>query len=247
MRSPPGLVSLIGAGPGDPKLITVLGLERLGNCQAVVYDRLIPHSLLDEAPAAAERIDVGKNPGKPRIPQDAINRILVEKASQGLRVARLKGGDPTIFARGGEEVAALHRAGVPFEIIPGVTAATAAAADAWIPLTHRGVSSSVTIVTAHEDPEKGTSHIPWSHLVGVGTLAFYMVGGRVSKIAGRLIEEGLPDATPTTIVGEATLPGRKVLRATLAELAKIEGADLPGHPAVLIVGETAGLGPETKT
>lgn len=243
-EAPGGLVSLVGAGPGDPKLITLLGLERLKDCQVVVYDRLIPHALLDEVPQGAERIDVGKDPGQPKIPQREINRILVEKASQGLRVVRLKGGDPLVFARIGEEIAALREAGIPFEIVPGVTAASAAAAEAAVPLTHRGVSSSVTIVTGHEDPDKEVSQIPWGPLVGVGTLVFYMVGGRVGPIAERLLSEGLAGKTPAVIVSEATLPNRKVTRSTLGELTHMGEADLAGHPAVLIVGETVALAPE---
>lgn len=244
-EGPRGLVSLVGAGPGDPKLITLLGLERLKDCEVVVYDRLIPHALLNEAPLGAERIDVGKRPGQPKVvPQQEINRILVEKASQGLRVVRLKGGDPVIFARVGEEIAALREAGIPFEIVPGVTAASAAAAEAAIPLTHRGVSSAVTFVTGHEDPDKEASQIPWSRLVGVGTLVFYMVGGRVPGIAERLLSEGMAGETPAALISEATLPGRVIVRGTVAELAEMKESDFPGHPAVLIVGESVGLAPE---
>lgn len=238
-----GFVSLTGAGPGDPKLITLRGLERLRGCDVVVYDRLIPMELLGEVPASSIRIDVGKIPGHTKVPQEEINRILIDHASRGLRVVRLKGGDPVIFGRVGEEASALAEAGIPFEIIPGVTAASGAAAAAGIPLTHRGSASAVTLATVHEDPSKEDSLLDWAALARSGTLAFYMAGGRTREVGSRLIHSGMDPNTPIVMVHNATLPDAHILGGTLASLA---GGDLQpdrGVPFVLVVGEVAGLAP----
>ncbi|MCA9450894.1 MAG: uroporphyrinogen-III C-methyltransferase, partial [Candidatus Omnitrophica bacterium] len=201
-----GFVSLIGAGPGDPGLVTVRALEKLRTCEAVVHDRLIPYQLLDEVPAGAERIDVGKHPGKAKVPQEKIQEILIAKAREGKRVVRLKGGDPGIFGRVGEEIEALQDAGIPFEVVPGVTAGIAAAAAAGIPLTHRDIASSVTFVTGHEDPEREDSHLDWGEMARAGTLVFYMIGKHLPDIGERLIESGRPEATPALIVREEIYP-----------------------------------------
>ena len=161
-----GKVYLVGAGPGDPGLITAKGLQCLQEAQVVLYDRLVDQRLLGEASPDAETLDVGKARGFHREPQEGINQLMVEKALEGKMVVRLKGGDPFIFGRGGEEAEALAKAGVPFEIVPGVTSAIAAPAYAGIPLTHRRVSSSVTIVSGSEDPTKGESSVDWKRLAG---------------------------------------------------------------------------------
>lgn len=235
-----GFVSLVGAGPGDPGLVTLKGLERIEHCEAVVHDRLVSLELVEKAPASAVRFDVGKQAGRPKYSQEEINRLLIEQARLGRRVVRLKGGDPGIFGRVGEEIAALVEAGIPFEIIPGVTAATAAAAAASIPLTHRDSSSSVTLVTAHEDPVKKDSHLNWPELAQAGTLVFYMIGRRLSEIADGLIGCGRSSETPAAIVREASHPTVSVIRTTLAELSESEERFEPGYPAVLIVGAVAG-------
>ncbi|MCA9423567.1 MAG: uroporphyrinogen-III C-methyltransferase [Candidatus Omnitrophica bacterium] len=234
-----GFVSLIGAGPGDPGLVTVRALEKLRTCEAVVHDRLIPYQLLDEVPAGAERIDVGKHPGKAKVPQEKIQEILIAKAREGKRVVRLKGGDPGIFGRVGEEIEALQDAGIPFEVVPGVTAGIAAAAAAGIPLTHRDIASSVTFVTGHEDPEREDSHLDWGEMARAGTLVFYMIGKHLPDIGERLIESGRPEATPALIVREASYPTQSIALTTLAELRDNPEVLQPGYPAVLIVGEVA--------
>lgn len=232
-----GFVSLIGAGPGDPRLITCLGLSRLASCDVVVHDRLIPLALLEEVPARAERVDVGKSPGHEGIKQAEINRILIARAAAGCRVARLKGGDPVIFGRVGEEALALAEAGIPFEIIPGVTAASAAAAALGVPLTHRGIASSATFATIHEDPAKPNSQIHWNALAQTGTLAFYMAGGKTADAARRLIASGMSPGCPTATVLAASGPEERILHGTLQSLS--DNIDTPekGVPFILLVGE----------
>jgi uroporphyrinogen III methyltransferase/synthase len=234
---PAGRVFLVGAGPGDPDLITLRGLKLLRDCEAVVFDRLIPAPLLSEVSPDCEKIDVGKQPGRPRVTQEEINRILVDLGKSGRRVVRLKGGDPSVFGRSGEEIAALVEAGIAVEVVPGVTAASAAAAYLKIPLTHRRLSSFLTLATAHEDPLKQNSLLRWSAFAQGGTLVFYMVGGRIPQIAERLLKEGLSSETSTAIVIEASKPQQRMERATLSALAREEISFEPGFPAVLIVGD----------
>jgi uroporphyrinogen III methyltransferase/synthase len=222
-------------------LITRLGFERLLHCEVVVYDRLIPVSLLDHVPSECEQIDVGKIPGHAKVGQDEINRILVDRALAGRSVVRLKGGDPVVFGRVGEEASALAAAGIPFEIIPGVTAASAAAAVAGIPLTHRGIASSVTLATVHEDPSKLDSLHDWEALARGGTLAFYMPGGRTLEAGAKLIEAGLPPGCPVAVVQAAAMPNEGFHRCTLEALAKGEGIPEKGIPFVLLIGEVANL------
>src|SRR6516165_3224498 len=199
-------VALVGAGPGDPGLLTVRGAELLRRADVVLYDSLAETSLLALAPPAAERVFVGKRPGAP-MPQDEIDALLVAHARAGRRVVRLKGGDPFVFGRGGEEAAALAAAGIPFEVVPGVTSALAAPAYAGIPVTHRGVASHVTVVTGHEDPAKGRADVDWERLAGVGgTLVVLMGAGRVGVIAERLLAGGLPAGTPVAAVQHGTRP-----------------------------------------
>lgn len=236
-----GFVSLIGAGPGHPQLITRLGYERLTACDVIVHDRLIPCELLLDARAGCELVDVGKIPGQTRIPQDFINTILIEKASRGLHVVRLKGGDPSIFGRVGEEASALAEAGIPFEIIPGVTAASGAAAAAGIPLTQRGLSSCVSLITVHEDPGKGGIGLDWRVLAQSGSLALYMAGGKTREVGQGLIEAGLPPATPVILVQNATLPDEKKWIGSLLQLSEGHILPAPGAPFIVLVGSVAGL------
>ncbi len=237
-----GIVSLVGAGPGDPELITVGGVARLARADCVVYDRLANPKLLVHAPRSAEMIYVGKQPDRHTLTQDEINALLIEKGRAGLRVVRLKGGDPFVFGRGGEEAEALSAAGVPFEVVPGVTSANAAPAYAGIPITHRALASSFTVVTGHEDPAKDSSSINWGRLAaGADTLVFLMGTGRLLEIATSLIAHGRAASTPVAVVEWGTLPRQRTVTGTLATIADaVRDAGIVA-PAVTIVGEVAGL------
>jgi len=242
-----GIVYLIGAGPGDPGLITVKGLECLRRADVVVYDYLASPAFLAEAPATAERIYVGKTRGCHHTPQAEINALLVEKARAGRVVARLKGGDPYVFGRGGEEAQYLAAEGVPFEVVPGVTAGFAAAAYAGIPLTHRDFTTSLGLVTGHEDPAKKMSSLDWEKLAtGVGTLVFYMGMANLPLIAGKLMAHGRSPKTPVAIVRWATTSRQQTLVATLGDVVEKVGAVGIKPPAVIIVGEVVGLREELR-
>jgi uroporphyrinogen III methyltransferase/synthase len=230
-------VHLVGAGPGDPGLLTVRGAEVLRRADVVVHDRLSGSSLLDLAPAGAERIGVGKTPRGPTTPQDEINRLLVEKGRAGLTVVRLKGGDPFVFGRGGEEAAALAAAGVPFEVVPGITSAVAVPAYAGVPVTHRGLSTSFTVVTGHEAPW-ASSETDWEAVARVGgTIVVLMGVASRALIAERLQAGGLPGDTPVAATRWGTRPDQRTTRTTLAGLA---GADI-ASPSVLVIGAVAEL------
>jgi uroporphyrinogen III methyltransferase/synthase len=230
-------VHLVGAGPGDPGLLTVRALDLLRRADVVVYDRLSQESLLDLAPPGAERIDVGKAPGHVRLAQDDINALLVERGATGATVVRLKGGDPFVFARGGEEAAALAAAGVPFEVVPGITSAIAVPAYAGIPVTLRHSSTSVTIVTGHEEPgagEDGT--VDWEAVPRVGgTIVVLMGVARIGRIADALMAGGRSPDTPVAAVQWGTRPEQRTVRATLGT---IGAADL-GTPSTIVVGDVA--------
>ncbi|HEX6310302.1 MAG TPA: uroporphyrinogen-III C-methyltransferase [Acidimicrobiia bacterium] len=231
-------VYLVGAGPGDPGLITVRGADALARADVVVYDRLVARSLLDLAPPGAERISVGKAPGRVEMSQPDINALLVERGSREGTVVRLKGGDPFVFGRGGEEADALAAAGVAFEVIPGITSAIAAPAYAGIPVTHRGASTHVTIVTGHEDPAKATSAVDWEALARAGgTLVILMGAGRIGDIASRLVAGGLDPETPVAAVRNGTRADQHTVRATLATIA---GAGVEA-PSAVVVGAVAAL------
>ncbi len=231
-------VALVGAGPGDPGLLTRRGAELLASADVVVFDRLASPALLDLASPAAERIDVGKAPGAAEKTQDEINALLVEHGLTGKRVVRLKGGDPFVFGRGGEEAEALTAAGVPFEVVPGVTSAVAAPAYAGIPVTHRGLSTHVTVVTGHEDPTKGRTDVDWAALAAAGgTLVILMGAGRVTEIARRLIEGGLAPDTPVAAVRNGTRPDQHTVRATLATIGDVDVRP----PSAIVVGAVAAL------
>lgn len=233
-------VHLVGAGPGDPGLLTIRGADVLRRADVVIYDRLSVASLLDLAPPTAERIGVGKAPGQVTLPQDEINTLLVERGRSGAEVVRLKGGDPFVFARGGEEAAALAAAGVPFEVVPGVTSALAVPAYAGIPVTLRHSSTSFTVVTGHEDPGRAGPEgtVDWDAVAHVGgTIVILMGVGRWSAIAKRLQAAGRSPDTPAAAVRWGTRPEQHTVRATLATL---EDHELES-PAVIVVGEVAGV------
>jgi uroporphyrinogen III methyltransferase/synthase len=231
-------VYLVGAGPGDPGLLTRRGEALLRAADVVVYDRLAPSALLQLARPEAELIDVGKAPGNAPMAQTDINAVIVDRGAAGREVVRLKGGDPFVFGRGGEEAEACIAAGVPFEVVPGITSAIAAAAYAGIPVTHRRVSTSFTVVTGHEDPTKGGSDTDWDALAKAGgTLIVLMGAGRVAEIAKALVAGGRPESTPVAAVRYGTRPDQRTVRATLGTIAEI-GVD---PPSAIVVGDVAGL------
>lgn len=239
MNSAVHTVSLVGAGPGDPELITVRGLKRLQAADVIVHDELVGKELLSHAAPGAELIYVGKRCGNHAMEQERINALLVERALAGKRVVRLKGGDPFIFGRGGEEMAELVRSGVPVEVIPGVTAAAAAGAASGVPLTHRELSSGVIFLTGHERPDKPESAIDWQALARTRmTLCIYMGVKKISLIAEQLIAGGLEGDTPVAIVSRATWGDQSQLFATLGELSRGEHREVAA-PALAIIGEVA--------
>jgi uroporphyrin-III C-methyltransferase/precorrin-2 dehydrogenase/sirohydrochlorin ferrochelatase len=235
-----GLVSLVGAGPGDPELLTVRAVRRLQAADAVVHDRLVTQDVLAYAPEHVERFDVGKTPHHTGPSQADIQLLLIRLGREGKRVVRLKGGDPLVFGRGGEEALALARAGVPFEIVPGISAALAAPAAAGIPVTHRGLSGSVTIATGHG----GQPH-DWQALArSAGTLVFLMAVEHLEEIVERLLVHGRPADEPAALVRWATTPQQTSLVATLGTIAEAARRAALKPPAVLIVGATAALSSE---
>jgi uroporphyrinogen III methyltransferase / synthase len=236
-----GLVILLGAGPGDPSLITQAGIEWLRWAEIVVYDRLACPELMKHCRPGTEYINVGKIPTQHAWQQDQINQQLVDLCKAGRRVVRLKGGDPLIFGRGGEEAIALREAGCAYRIVPGLTAAIAAGAMTGIPLTHRGVASSVTFVTGHEDPTKGEESLNYEALAGVDTLVFYMGVSRLPDNVKRLISAGRSADTPAAIIEKASTPSQRVIEGTLGELPGLAEAHNVAAPALVIVGEVAAL------
>ncbi len=236
-----GVVYLVGAGPGDPGLMTARSLELIAGADVILHDRLIPAGALDGAREDTELIYVGKRPGDAAMEQSQIEELMVAKAREGRSVVRLKGGDPFVFGRGGEEAEALAAAGVPFEVVPGVTAGVAAPAYAGIPVTHRDDAGAVAFVTGHEDPAKGQSAIDWEALARFpGTLVLYMGVGRAPEIAKALIDAGRDPDEPAAAVERGSLPGQRSVVTTLASLpGEIEAQGI-GPPAILLVGEVAG-------
>lgn len=237
-----GFAYLVGAGPGDPGLLTLRALEVLGRADVVLHDKLIPFEALDHVRPDAEVIDVGKIGGGPQVPQAETERLLLEHATAGKVVVRLKGGDPYVFGRGGEEGRALRAAGVPFEVVPGVTAGIAATAYAGIPVTFRGSSSAVAFVTGHEDPAKPETAIDWDALARFpGTLIFYMGVKQLPRIAEQLIAHGRPADQPAGIVERGTLPGQRSLTTTLQALPSEAAAGSFRAPAITVIGDVAAL------
>ncbi len=236
----PGSVILAGAGPGDPGLITVKSLEALRTCDAVVYDSLASQELLKEVPLGCEKIYVGKRAGHHSMKQEEINRLLAEQAGLGRKVVRLKGGDPFVFGRGGEEVAELQKEGIPFEVIPGVTSAVAALASAGIPITHRGMSRSFHVMTGHTR-ENGVPEDLEQFGRLSGTLVFLMGLNHLEEICDCLIRQGREKNTPAAVIQSGTLPDQKTVRGTLGDIKeKCREAGI-GSPAIIVVGEVAGL------
>lgn len=243
----PGLVSLVGAGPGDPDLITIGGAARLATADVVVFDRLANPALLGLAKPGSECVDVGKTPDHHTLSQGEINRLLIERARAGNRVVRLKGGDPFVFGRGGEEAQALVAAGVPFEVLPGVTSAVAAPAYAGIPITHRAVASSFAVITGHVAAAKSGPGIDWERqAAGADTLIFLMGASRLGEIAERLIAHGRAPSTPAVVIEWGTLPRQRTVAGTLATIdERVREAGI-GAPAVTVVGEVARLRDELR-
>jgi uroporphyrin-III C-methyltransferase len=232
-----GKVYLVGAGPGDPELLTLKALRVLRTADAVLHDDLVAPEILKLIPPTAQVHNVGKRCGKKKILQEEINFLMVALAGTGLRVVRLKSGDPLIFGRAGEEIESLRRASIPFEIVPGVTSAMGAAAAAQIPLTHRRASSALVFITAHQAP--GSEAANWSKLAGSGaTLVIYMPGQNYSEVAAKLKAAGLAGETPCAVISRATTPQQRTLRSTIAEL---HHAPKLAAPTLLVVGEVVRL------
>jgi len=235
-----GRVALVGAGPGDPGLLTIRGRDCLAAADVVVYDRLVNPVLLDLAPADTLRIFAGKTRGDHVMPQGAINAVLIHHARRGRQVVRLKGGDPFVFGRGGEEAEALHAAGIPFEVVPGISAAVAVPAYAGIPVTHRNVSSSFAVVTGHDDPEKRRAPVDWARLAtAVDTLVILMGQGRIGRIVDELIAHGRSPDTPVALISAGTTDAQRVVECRLVEAATV-APTLPA-PLLIVVGEVVRL------
>src|SRR3712207_5665081 len=236
------MIYLVGSGPGDPGLFTLKGLRCMREADAVVYDRLAPERLLEHAKQGAELIYVGKKPGEPSMPQEEINALLVELGRAGKTVVRLKGGDPYVFGRGGEEALALFEAGAPFEVVPGVTSGIAAPAYAGIPVTHRGVSASVAFVTGHEDPAKDRPDVDWKGVAnGADTLVLYMGVGRLREISSELLSAGRSPDTPVAVIRWGTVPEQHTVTGTLEDIAdRVAEANL-GPPAITVIGDVVTL------
>lgn len=237
-----GRVVLVGAGPGDPDLITVAGLKALREADVVVTDRLVPLELLSEVREGAEVVHVGKIPRGEFTPQETINQLLVEHASAGRNVVRFKGGDPFVFGRGFEEWQACERAGIPVSYIPGISSSIAGAGLAGIPVTHRGAVQGYTVVSGHVLPSDPRSDIDWDHLATSGLTIVVMMGVQnLPVIAEHLVTAGLAADTPAAVIENAGLPSMRVLRAPITELPRIAEEAKVRPPAVTIIGQVAGL------
>ena len=238
MSARAGVVYLVGAGPGDPGLMTARSLALIGSADAIYYDRLIPPGALDGVREDAELVYVGKAPGLPSVPQEEIGERLIEAARAGQSVVRLKGGDPFVFGRGGEEGEALREAGIGFELVPGITAGVAASAYAGIPVTHRDDASAVAFITGHEDPEKEESALDWEALARFpGTLVFYMGVKRLGDNAAALIAAGRDADEPAAAVERGTMEGQRTVVATLGTLAEAVEREAVKAPALIVVGQ----------
>jgi uroporphyrin-III C-methyltransferase / precorrin-2 dehydrogenase / sirohydrochlorin ferrochelatase len=247
-RARTGSVALVGGGPGDPGLITVRGRRLLAEADVVVADRLGPRALLDELDPDVEIVLAGKAPGAHTMTQDEINDLIVDRALAGLRVVRLKGGDPFVFGRGGEEALACVRAGVPFEVVPGVTSAVAVPGCAGIPVTHRGITQDFAVVSAHLDPSQPGACVDWESLAnGPGTLVLLMAVAHLEAISTELIKRGRAATTPVAVIRDGTLPGQDVLISTLKDVAAEAAKQRVKPPAVVVVGEVVGLRDQLST
>jgi uroporphyrinogen III methyltransferase / synthase len=236
------VIYLVGSGPGDPGLFTLKGVRCMQEADTVVYDRLAPGALLGYARPEAEKIYVGKKPGNPTMSQEEINELLIEKGRAGMTVVRLKGGDPYIFGRGGEEALALQEAELPFEVVPGVTSGVAAPAYAGIPVTHRNIATSVAFVAGHEDPTKGSQDVDWAKLANAAdTLVLYMGVGRLEEISTALIAAGRDPDTPVACVRWGTVPEQRTITGPLEDIAdRVAEAGLK-PPAIIVVGDVVAL------
>lgn len=240
--SQPGFVSLVGAGPGDVELITVKGLRRLRAADAVVYDALANPDLLAQCRHDAQLIDAGKRSGRASRGQDWITQTLIGLAQAGKQVVRLKGGDPFVFGRGGEEAEALAAAGIAWEVVPGISSAVGVPAYAGIPITHRELASSIAIVTGHEDPSRIETRINWRALAhGADTLVFLMGLGRLQQIAAQLVAHGRLANTPAAVIGNGTLATQRTVIGTLENIADVATQAELSAPATLVVGEVVRL------
>ena len=242
MRAQPGTIYLVGAGPGDPKLITVHGREVLESADVVVHDRLVSRDLLKLARTGARMEDVGKAPGRASRSQAEINNLLVQLAGNGLSVCRLKGGDPFVFGRGGEEVLAARAAGIPVVVVPGVSSALAGPAAADVPVTHRGVASSVTVVTGHDAQSATDGGVDWQRIAGTpGTIVVLMGVGNLGSIARRLVDGGRSPDEPVRVIEGATLPGQRAVSGRLSTIDAIAREVGLRAPAVIVVGPVVGV------
>lgn len=234
----PGLVSLVGAGPGDPELITLKGVKRLREAEVIFYDRLIDPRILDEVPLSAERIFVGKARRMKVLDQRGIEAVIIARSRSGKRVVRLKGGDPFVFGRGGEEIQAFAAAGIPFEVVPGISSAISVPASAGIPVTHRELASSVTVVTGHEDPNKSNGSVDWDWVAGsLGTVVVLMGLERVEAICGRLIRGGRGSDTPAAAIAAGTWPQQRVVVGSLDSLPGLVKREQLQPPATIVIGD----------
>lgn len=242
MNKEKGYVYLVGAGPGDPGLLTLKGKEAIAKADVIVYDRLVSPKMLNYANPQAELIYVGKSPERHTLKQEEINELLKDKALEGKIVTRLKGGDPFVFGRGGEEAEVLADHGIPFEVVPGITSAIAVPAYAGIPVTHRDCTSTIGIITGNEDPTKEESSIDWGKLAtGLGTLVFLMGMANLPKIVGKLMAHGRDSSTPVALIRWGTRPEQETLTGTLADIVEKSRAANFSNPAIIIVGEVVGL------
>ena len=233
-----GKVFICGAGPGDPKLVTVRAMEVLNNCDVVLYDRLICKELIDEIPAKSKKIYVGRAVGDSTIHQDITNELMVEHAKHGKRVVRLKGGDPFIFGRGAEEAEYLLNHNIDFEIIPGITSAIGSAAYAGIPLTHRRYASSVAIVTGHEDPKKREPNVKWDKLAKtVNTIVIFMGVEELEYISYKLIKAGMSKKLDVAVIENGTTMKQRVVKGNLSNIAQIARENGMKPPAIIIIGK----------
>lgn len=232
-----GKVHLVGAGPGDPGLLTLRAAELIARADTVVYDRLVHPDVIARARRGARLIFAGKEGGGEQVSQEQIHRILIDQARLGREVVRLKGGDPFVFGRGGEEALALTEAGIPFDVVPGVSSGVAAPAAAGIPVTHRGMAASVTFATGHRAGEE----LDWAHLAGAPTLVLFMAGKRLAESTSALAGAGRSAATPAAVVEAGTWEHQRVVVGTLADIAARAAEAEIGSPALLVVGEVVAL------
>jgi uroporphyrin-III C-methyltransferase len=237
-----GKVYLIGSGPGDPELLTIKARKLIDSAQVIVYDQLPGKAILDSMPENAEKIDAGKYAGNHKLKQTEINQILIDKAKEGKDVIRLKGGDPYMFGRGGEEGEELIKEGISFEIVPGITSAIAAPAYAGIPVTHRDMASMVTFITGHEDPTKGKSALDWETLAKFeGTIVIFMGVKMLERNVNELMKYGKDSKTPVALVERGTRPDQRVTVGTLENIAVIAKEKKVKAPALTIVGNVVKL------